>query len=359
MRAAVFFCVDDRYFAVAATQAVRALALTGPNVEVHVFVDGAGPDPSLVAKLERRGGGRLRVQVNKLLRHLPSDAPAGHTGSRIVYGRLFAARYIDAERLLYLDVDIGLEGALDIPFELDMRGAAIAAVPDLGLIYEAKRLAQIDDPFAVLPYFNAGVVVFDSARWLARDVDTSLRAWAAQNPDERFADQAFLNAIEEGQWLPLSPRWNCQGPLMQCGLATAVVPRILHFTGWRPWDAPHLPIHLTHEEAFHRRATEAGFGPADFGHLQRRKRSRPLTAQLQRGLYACGLYTPKMRTRRDAFVDRLSFFRDYLRQAEERGFFADPFRLEPTPTIRPIFDGRQYYGVAGEIPCGVSQEART
>jgi len=350
--AVVFFCVDDRYFPIAATQAVRVLEVTGSAVNVHIFVDGVGPAPSLIAALEERGLGRLHVQVNKLLRHLPREAPIGLTGSRIVYGRLFAPRYIDAERALYLDVDVGLEGTLDTLLELEMRGATIAAVPDLELIYEAKCLAQLNDPLAVLHYFNAGVILFDCARWLAREVDTDLRAWAAQNPHERYADQAFLNASEEGQWLPLSPRWNCQGSLVASGLATTIAPHIFHFTGWRPWDKPRLPIHIPHAEAFRRRAIKAGIAPANFDRLRRRKRTwwvKAMTAPLQRSLYKCGMHTPAIRMRRDAFVDRLWFFRNYLRQAEQRGFFADSFHLGATRIIQPIFDGRQFYGIPSEI----------
>jgi lipopolysaccharide biosynthesis glycosyltransferase len=352
MKGAVFFCVDDRYFPIAATQAVRALEVTGSAVDVHIFVDGGGPAPSLIAALEERGAGRLHVQVNKLLGHLPREAPIGLTGSRIVYGRLFAPRYIDAERALYLDVDIGLEGALDTLFELDMRGATIAAVPDLALIYEARSRTPLSDPLAALRYFNAGVILFDCARWRTRDVHSDLQAWAAQNPHERYADQAFLNAAEDSRWLPLSPRWNCQGSLIVSGLATAIAPHIFHFTGWRPWEKPRLPIHIPHADAFRHRAIEAGIAPANFDRLRRRKRTwwvKAMTAQLQRGLCQCGLQTAAIRMRREAFVDRLRFFHSYLRQAEERGFFADSFHLGATRIIQPIFDGRQFYGVPGEI----------
>jgi lipopolysaccharide biosynthesis glycosyltransferase len=352
MKGVVFFCVDDRYFPVAATQAIRVLEVAGSAVEVHIFVDGAGPATSLVAALEERGAGRLHVQVNKLLNHLPREAPIGLTGSRIVYGRLFAPRYIDAERALYLDVDIGLEGALDPLFELDMRGATIAAIPDLELIYEANRRTPLNDPLAGLRYFNAGVILFDCDRWRARDVHSDLRAWAAQNPHERYADQAFLNAAEEGRWLPLSPRWNCQGSLIVSGLATTIAPHIFHFTGWRPWEKPRLPIHVPHADAFRRRAMEADVAPESLDPLRRRKRTwwvKAMTSQLQRGLCQCGLQTPAIRMRREAFVDRLRFFHGYLRQAEELGFFADSFQLGATRTIQPIFDGRQFFGVPGEI----------
>ena len=342
MRAAVFFCVDDRYFPLAATQALRALDLTGSGVQVHVFVDGAAPDPRRIAELEVHGAGRLRVHVNRLLDLVPKSVPTAGHWSRIVYGRLFAPTLIDADRLLYLDVDIALEGRLDELFALDMRGAALAAVPDVGLMHEGARTS----------IYNSGVMLFDNAAWRARDVASGLSDWAARAPSVRFPDQEFVNAFEAGRILPLSPRWNAQGPLLEAGLAPALRPHILHFTGgWKPWHPPSLPWHESHAAAFQARAAAAGFTPAHFRPLVRRKRSaalRAITARLRLGLYELGLRGSLVRARQTAFDQKARFFREYLRDAEANNLFADAFRLVTTASVRAAFDGRHFYGVPAE-----------
>ena len=60
------------------------------------------------------------------------------------------------------------------------------------------------------PYFNSGVMVIDLVRWRKQDISGhSLELAAKWKGRAAYADQSFLNAVLQGDWGPLPPKWNC------------------------------------------------------------------------------------------------------------------------------------------------------
>ncbi len=166
------------------------------------------------------------------------------------------------ERVVYMDADVLVRRPIDELFTCDLGGAAIAGVPDAGhpwitTVHALPWRALGLDPSA--PYFNAGVLVVDVARW--RDGEIGSRAMELLR-DHKFAysDQCALNAVADGSFGTIETRFNVQADhflpkddgLVRIALpetdrlATIGDPTIVHFCNGgarpsRPWfvGSPH------------------------------------------------------------------------------------------------------------------------
>ena len=170
------------------------------------------------------------------------------------YFRLEMAKALDAsvDRALYLDVDMLVRKDLSSLWELDMRGAPIAAVQSVNYPFVATRGAiddwlQLDlDPRE--RFFNAGFLLVDVAAWRTQEIAAKALHYLRSPHCGKGADQEALNVATSGAWMPLPPTWNQQTPMLdnQHGahlfftdqeIATARTdPAIVHFqTRPKPW----------------------------------------------------------------------------------------------------------------------------
>jgi len=166
----------------------------------------------------------------------------------------------DFARALYLDSDMIVLSALAPLLDADLRDRTVAAVlnyPPLDVIRIAIPRSRRGTADGDAPYFNAGVLLVDTARWARLGVGQRSRAFLHQYPATRLLDQDALNIALVDDWLPLEKEWNAPaGPIagapMLGGLAglqggmsgtmreweeAQAKPRILHFTGHpKPWE---------------------------------------------------------------------------------------------------------------------------
>ena len=124
---------------------------------------------------------------------------------------IFRSEY---DRILYLDSDLFFEGGdLSALLGLDLKGAPVAAVRDVGVFYDPQEHAQ---EFKLLglpptPYINTGVVLVDTAKWSELNILHQAVELASQRPDLFvFHDQSILNAVLKGNIAELHPGWNWQ-----------------------------------------------------------------------------------------------------------------------------------------------------
>lgn len=156
----------------------------------------------------------------------------------IVYARLFLGELLDPSitRLLYLDSDIFVRGALDPLFGMDMAGHAIAAVlqPDRMLCIAGRDLRTRSAFSMAEPYFNAGVMLIDMDQYRQMDFAGTLRA--KLSPEELamfYYDQDMINFCFSGRILELDNRWNLQNPEPA---HEAFDPKIVHYSANpKPW----------------------------------------------------------------------------------------------------------------------------
>jgi len=257
----------DRNFALqlATTLASLDAVTSGPDVQrVYVLADGYD------AELERRvAAGRsewIRLTWVDVADRLVDDLPTNFHISRASYTRLFLASLLPPEldRVLYLDCDLLLCRPITELAGADLHGHTIGAVVD----FSAPRIALPDALLGWrslgldgrLPYFNAGVLVIDLARWRALGLEQRLRDHVRDHRELlRWHDQDALNACAAGDIEELAPIWNVQ--VMRrlgrySGPAFALYPRavledafdrpaIAHFGGYdKPWHAtmPSSPL---------------------------------------------------------------------------------------------------------------------
>jgi lipopolysaccharide biosynthesis glycosyltransferase len=170
--------------------------------------------------------------------------------SRAVFRRLFLDRILPApyERIVAIDSDMLVRRpGLGRLAEFDLGGAPIAAAYDMIFLMDfnggalarrfqrhrrSLRLAQ------TTPYFNAGLMAIDRARWSALELGeralTAIRSTPERYP---FLEQSALNELIAGGFAPLSPRYNFMGDFFLLDLERLIDPIVLHFVNDpKPWD---------------------------------------------------------------------------------------------------------------------------
>lgn len=151
------------------------------------------------------------------------------------------------ERVIYLDGDVFQSwGSLANLLDVEMSGATIAAVRDRAQWQSNMRrrdiayINKLADHLGMseLDYFNSGVLMVDSCRFIAAEVlDRAVEFIQRQPHLCQFGDQTALNVILAGKWCELSPTWNWQRSRISAPLIEGRHPRLIHFTGGlKPWN---------------------------------------------------------------------------------------------------------------------------
>jgi lipopolysaccharide biosynthesis glycosyltransferase len=88
------------------------------------------------------------------------------------------------------------------------------------------------------PYFNAGLMAIERARWTALDLGERAMAALRATPERYpFIEQSALNELIAGGFAPLSPRYNFMGDFFLLGIEEQIDPIVLHFVNDpKPWD---------------------------------------------------------------------------------------------------------------------------
>lgn len=191
---------------------------------------------------------RLKLMVTSfddVTRGLASNANGEHAITR----RLFLDRVLPAhfDRIIPVDSDMMImnEGLAPL-VALDLAGALLAAATDMisymdfgGKLrgeFQAYRSAL--GMAADTPYFNNGLTVIDRALWSRREMGDRALRFIAENPEIclRF-EQSALNALINGNFTRISPRFNFMGDFMLLDLEDEIHPNVYHFVNRpKPWQ---------------------------------------------------------------------------------------------------------------------------
>lgn len=170
--------------------------------------------------------------------------------SRAVFRRLFLDRILPSsyERIVSIDSDMLIRhSGLGRLAEFDFRGAPIAAAYDMIFLMDfnggalARRFQRHRRSLGLAdatPYFNAGLMAIDRARWGALELGERAMAAIRQSPERYpFLEQSALNELIAGAFAPLSPRYNFMGDFFLLDLEASIDPIVLHFVNDpKPWD---------------------------------------------------------------------------------------------------------------------------
>ena len=154
--------------------------------------------------------------------------------SYAAYFRYFIGEFVEEERAIYLDSDIIVTGSLDNLYNVDLEEYMLAGVPDY---FDGDYTGD----------FNSGMMVVPVARWKQEQVASQLLELTEQYHQTVFGDQGILNILFRGQWKKLNRLNNFMlgmDTLAQSvndrswydsALPEGVYPRIIHYTGDKPW----------------------------------------------------------------------------------------------------------------------------
>ncbi|MEJ0011847.1 MAG: glycosyltransferase [Bauldia sp.] len=230
-RNAVFLVTDEKLFPAAAFAAGRLAELNNRNdTDIIVFTDAAD-------ELRLAPSRAYPFEVVPMVQ--PDGVNLPPTYFRIFVPPQLASRY---SRLLYLDVDTYVENETPFAlFDLDLRGHALAAVRDY-VIACSPDWAEIQAVFGSrhFKYFNAGVLLIDTAGYVARHAsEKMLQVIASGTSAFRHRDQSSLNHHFNGDFAELSPAFNMFGVAEGTPLPLVAPPVLTHFVSRRkPWMGP-------------------------------------------------------------------------------------------------------------------------
>lgn len=213
----------------------------GGPFEFHVFSDGfSEAAQKRVANSLPAGAASIRWEFVDL-RRFAQFATAPHV-SRMTFCRFLIPSLFPAtvSRVLYLDADLLVLDDLRLLWETDLNGAVVGSVLDgLNAQLEEGRPGLEAVP-RVRAYFNAGVLLIDLVRWRQERISERALEYLNLHPRTPLADQDALNAVCDGRWKALDPRWNFQDHYERRKVSVMAPderPGIVHFVyKHKPWD---------------------------------------------------------------------------------------------------------------------------
>lgn len=170
------------------------------------------------------------------------NAPLYRGCSQEIYYRLLASEILtdDIKRILYLDIDLIINGNLEELYQTKFRGKYFVACEDTNHSMINEEVYGILDIPMHYPYFNSGVLLMNLER--LRETNELERIhkymsgdWAEKN--KYFHDQNVLNALYYGKVKYVNSFvYNCliknftqiEKLFEEC--------RIFHFAGIKPWE---------------------------------------------------------------------------------------------------------------------------
>lgn len=230
---AVILACDANYLPYASVPALQ-LAGQGPACDLLI----GSPEPlDLPAVLRAAQIGNVAARLPILEDALPLDGRR----SLATYMTVFLAESLASvyRRILVVDADVLFERGDPVRLlGAGMLGRPVAAVRDNRQWRNPKKrvpdFRRLGWPAA--PYFNAGVVMIDSAAWVEQDLTRRCVDFARRHLAGLGRDQAMLNGTLHGDWTEISPLWNWQFTWASSHLSAMADPCLVHFIGpAKPW----------------------------------------------------------------------------------------------------------------------------
>jgi lipopolysaccharide biosynthesis glycosyltransferase len=228
------------------------------TVMLRSAIDSLSAEQRLVAWVVDDGMGEsLRQRVEE---SLPArgriewlDKPEARHDGLPLWGRMPSTTYqkitiaevlpADLDKVIWLDCDMLVLADISELWNTPLDDSHLLAVtdvliPTLGSRFGVtgwKTLGRKKND----GYFNAGMMVIDTARWRESHVSDAAIEYLKKFRDGiYFWDQQALNAVLSGLWREIEPRWNWSATLDRLPSTSLGTPsaRIIHFNGYiKPW----------------------------------------------------------------------------------------------------------------------------
>jgi lipopolysaccharide biosynthesis glycosyltransferase len=158
----------------------------------------------------------------------------------------------DLTKILYLDVDILVQGDISSLFEMNIEDVYAATVKDMDATIKGQT-----DHLCLKNYFNSGMMLLNLKKMRDNDITTKLIEYKRKTSNDNFMDQNALNKIFNDEVIYLSPKYNYLKTIEHNTVESiseffnitneelkniSQKPLILHITGQRkPWNTCSAP----------------------------------------------------------------------------------------------------------------------
>lgn len=235
---------------------LTSLFENNPSESFHVYILTRGIHEDAVNKLMLVGKEHHSdIDVTTVSLSMFADCPIrpGDHVTLETYFRLLAPRLLPEHisRILYLDVDMIINGPVRTLWEWDIDHFALGAIIDESYCnQEIYSRLHLD---AKNPYFNAGVLLLNLDYWREKEVSARCMQCIKDNPDILlFHDQDTLNRVLANERVLLPITYNFQTGYMLSWIypdypkdfqariqkTTLERPIVIHFSGpMKPWSA--------------------------------------------------------------------------------------------------------------------------
>ena len=244
---------DDNYVPYTGIM-LTSLFENNPDESFHVFLLTRGIREDSSQKLEsvcKKYHSSISIITVNLSMFADCPIRPGDHVTLETYFRLLAPRLLPdkIDRILYLDVDMVINGSIRALWEWDIEGFALGAIIDETFCdHEIYTRLRLDTQS---PYFNAGVLLLNLKYWREKEVSTRCMQCIQDNPDILlFHDQDTLNRVLPNEKVLLPITYNFQTGYMlswvypnypadfqaQIQETAKNQPIIIHFSGpMKPW----------------------------------------------------------------------------------------------------------------------------
>lgn len=246
MKFAIVVCATHNWLAPAAVT-LLSCAQNGAAQYAELIIVTPEPGPEQQKQLDK-----FNMKHNTKIKLAAADAGglAKVNSGRFSIGSLLRLRldhHISPkyERVLYLDSDIlACAPCLDI-FQFEMDKHALAAAEDITLLpwvdSNARTHRKTIDMPEDLPYFQAGVLLFDWQNPKCKEILSSAYEKILSNYKLPLLDQDSLNLAAIGKWKRLPAKFNVDKITDDF---LAIRPIFRHFTGSiKPWTCWRIGFH--------------------------------------------------------------------------------------------------------------------
>ncbi|WP_316674357.1 glycosyltransferase family 8 protein [uncultured Tolumonas sp.] len=175
--------------------------------------------------------------------------PVSNQWPTAIYYRLLIPELLPAEleKVLYCDCDVMIRGSIDELWDIDLTGYGVAAVEDvLSPITPMIEQLGCDPEFG---YFNSGVMLINLSFWRENNISELALSYLQSNLDKiKHPDQDALNFVLNKHWYRLHYKWNFLSTyqnlyydknhlLADYNKTINNYPKIIHFSGVKPWNS--------------------------------------------------------------------------------------------------------------------------
>lgn len=247
----VIACAANAAYSIPLAVMLRsAVDHVAPQREVVVWVIEDGLGDSVRSRISESLPGRVTLHWLAPSRSDFGGLPLWGRMPVSTYDKLTVAECLPADlaKVIWLDCDMLVFADLAELWDTPLGDAHLLAVRDVLVPTVSSRFgissyAEVGLDLCT-PYFNAGVMVIDLARWRTSGVAAAALEYLRRYHDRVFFwDQEALNAVLAGRWRQVDERWNWSANvdrLARNGSSSTngngQEPRIVHFTGnIKPW----------------------------------------------------------------------------------------------------------------------------